>query len=175
MERKLLRLIFILVYFVILPGAVYSSSPPNRFLEATVEVNRVFQISLPTQTTRIDFGKIDPGSTTERKKVEIMCETNDGSSWTVSVYVQNPLTSGEDIIPNSNFNWEAEKVVGKARGTVIPSGLMDTTHTVFYRAADIERLTDEPVELNLYLSIDIPRNQPAGQYRATMYVTMHAE
>ena len=168
--RNILLKIIIVICLSIIPGSLYASQQDTP-LTATVSVDSVFKISI--QTSALDFGTIEPGSSSAKKNVGISCVTNNNRTWSVSLYAQSPLSYEAYEIPNSNFKWETQVIDGT--GQAAQSGIMGVTPVNFYIAGMDDYITETPVELVLSLSIDVPQGQVAGQYSTVVVITMHEE
>lgn len=168
MRNKLFKIIILICLSI--PGPLYASQQDTP-LTATVNVESVFKISI--QSSSIDFGAVEPGSSSAKKNVGISCLTNNNRSWSVSLYAQSPLSYDAYEIPNSNFKWETQ--VTEGTGQAAQSGIMGITPVNFYIAGMDDYITETPVELVLSLSIDVPQGQVAGQYGTVVVITMHEE
>lgn len=137
-------------------------------MQATVGVNAVFSISASPPS--LDFGSVDPGTTTSPKDLYVACSTNNNNPWSVSLSVLSELTSGTFTIPNEEFNWWGWT---PGSGTWhAGTSYLSTTPFTFYEAGSGEYITSSPVELHLTFNIDVPPNQPAGTYTTTIVLTM---
>lgn len=168
MGNKLFKIIILICLSI--PSSLHASQQDTP-LTATVNVEAVFKISI--QTSALDFGTIEPGSSSGKKNVEISCVTNNNRAWSVSLYAQSPLSYEGYEIPNSNFKWETQVINGT--GQAAQSGVMGITPVNFYIAGMDDYITETPVELVLSLSIDVPQGQVAGRYSTVVVITMHEE
>lgn len=162
----LLLLISLFVFTYSVSGAFAAQELSN--LDASVGVNPVFTITVNPST--LNFGNVDPGTTTENKDMFLSCVTNNNKPWSVSLKITAELTSGAITIPNDNFNWW-----GSSNGSGTwnaGTGHMSTTPFVFYQAGGLDYITSPNVELHLTFNIDIPQNQGAGTYSTTLVLTM---
>ncbi len=160
--------IIIAAFLVLSPGNLFSSQQDTP-LTASVSVNSVFKISL--QTTMLDFGAVEPGSSSARKDVIVSCSTNNNRAWSVSIGVRAPLTFESYEIANSNFKWNA--TLQNGGGQITGAGQMNTTPIDFYVAGTDDYITEDPVNLNLSLYVDVPSGQVAGKYTTVVLITMH--
>ena len=163
--------IIIAVYLGMLIASSLYASQQDTPLTATVDVNSVFKISI--QTSVLDFGTIEPGHSSSKKNVGISCVTNNNRAWSVSLYAQSPLSYDLYEIPNTNFKWEMQVINGT--GQVTQSGVMGITPVNFYIAGMDDYITEIPVELMFFLSVDVPQGQVAGRYSTVVVITMPEE
>lgn len=131
----------------------------------TLNVNSTFTMSV--SPTSIEFGKVEPGQATEAKGVYVTCSTNNNTPWNVSIHAVSELASGIDVIPLENFRWSFQDT-GYGRS-------MTTTPFEVYKSKIDEYITSSPVNLYLSFDVNVPKNQPGGQYNSTLVVTMTEE
>lgn len=170
MTKIRITIIFVAVFTSFFAGIVENvlASQQLENMQATVGVNAVFSIS--ASPSSLDFGSVDPGTTTAPKDLYVACSTNNNNPWSVSISVLSELTSGTFTIPNNEFNWW-----GWTPGSGswhAGTGYFSTTPFTFYDAGSDEYITSSPVELHLTFNIDVPSNQPAGTYATTIVLTM---
>ena len=88
--------------------AIDDSGSPQADVSANVEitVTPTFQLSIDRGT--IDFESMLPGQEKDNVPVEsivVTTKTSSGNPWYLKISNNSPLTSGPNIIPNSNFYW----------------------------------------------------------------------
>lgn len=162
----LFLLVFVSIFICPINDLLASQELSN--LDASVGVNPVFTITVSPPT--LNFGNVDPGTTTEAKDLYVSCVTNNNKPWSVSINIVSELTSGTITIPNDNFNWW-----GWASGSGTwnaGTGHMATSPFVFYQAGSNDYITSPNVELHLTFNVAIPQNQAAGTYSTTLVLTM---
>jgi hypothetical protein len=170
MEMKARIVLFLLVSVFVLVCSISDvfASQELSNLDASVGVNPVFTITASPST--LNFGNVDPGTTTEAKDLYVSCVTNNNKAWSVSMNIASELTSGVSTVPNENFNWW-----GWSNGSGTwnaGTGRMGTTPFVFYQAGARDYITSPNVELHLTFNVSIPQNQAAGTYSTTLILTM---
>lgn len=164
-----------IVLFLLVSVFVFTCSISDVFasqelsnLDASVGVNPVFTIIASPPT--LNFGSVDPGTTTAAKDLYVSCVTNNNKAWSVSMNITSELTSGTFIVPNENFNWW-----GWSNGSGTwnaGTGRMSAAPFVFYQAGPSDYITSPNVELHLTFNVNIPQNQAAGTYSTTLILTM---
>ena len=142
-------------------------TPP---INVSVTVNpRLFITANPSS---LDFGAIDPGQTTEAKRLAIACSANNNNPWSVSIHATSELTSETYTIPNENFQWSIVQTGGGLTGH---GGAMITTPYTFYRCSIDEYITSPSLIIYLDFKIKVPPKQPIGQYITTLVLTLTEE
>jgi hypothetical protein len=170
MKKIRISIIFVAFFTFFVAGSVEDvlASQQLENMQATVGVNAVFSISATPPS--LDFGSVDPGTTTPAKDLYVTCSTNNNNPWSVSIGVLSELTSGTFTMPNEEFNWWGWTPGG---GTWhVGTGYLSTAQFTFYEASSDEYITSSPIELHLTFNIDVPSNQPAGTYATTIVLTM---
>lgn len=169
MKKSVFYFILIFMLIMIMSGVKYAfATQQYANMDATVGVNPVFVMSVNPST--INFGSVDPGTSTEERQLTVSCVTNNNNPWSVSVRVVSEFTSGTFTIPNENFNWRGSST-GSGRWNS-GDGRMSTTPFTFYEASASEYITTPKVDLNMFLSIDVPQGQAAGTYSTILALTM---
>lgn len=169
-KAKEISILLVAVASMLLMSIEVFAADREALLNATVFVKQIFAIEATPLS--IDFGSLEPGpdSITGAKDLSIFCETNNNNPWEVSIALTSPLSSGMFTIPNGSFLWR-----GKSSGSGtwhIQAGHLDTTPLTLYSSGNDEFITPSPVELNLQFEVNIPTNQAAGEYSATVLVKM---
>ena len=152
-------------------GLSVQASEQDRPLTASVTVSSVFNMSV--SSAMIDFGTVDPGSTTAEKTVTISCMTNNNRPWGIALRAQQPFAFQEREIPAENFNWRIG--VQKGSGSPAPAGKMSLASTNVYRAGMNDHITKAPVEITLNMSVTVPPGQMAGRYTTVLTLSMAEE
>jgi len=171
MRRWLFFIITLMLIFSSFQAASIATEEKTP-INAAVTVKSILGITVSPST--IDFGAIDPGTTTEEKRITIECKTNDNKEWFVSLNCTAPFTSGENVILNEgNFTWNATTT---GNGTIDEgTGFMDIVPFDFYAASMDEYITITPVSLYIDLKLFIPEMQAPGLYETAVLFTIYEQ
>ncbi len=139
----------------------------TKSVEITRDVSIVInpKFSLSVSPASLNFGSVDPGTTTGPLDFFITCATNNNMPWHVTMNVLSELTSGQYTIPNENFHWYNAQ-------TGYGFGTMSITPFTIYEASQDEYVTSQPIQLHMQFNISVPQYQHVGQYTSTLVVTM---
>jgi hypothetical protein len=167
MNKIYILLFVLLMNLSFFCGFSYSQQEDSP-MNVSVSINSTFKLSIEPQF--IDFGTLDPGETSEVQEIVLTCTTNNNMPWGLSISASAPLTSGNYFIPNESFNFD---IVSAGEGMVaMDSGQVDTVPFQFYTAGLDEYITESPVNIALYFSLNVPYGQPAGTYETSVTITM---
>lgn len=171
MASKIYCVIPVALFVIFSYGISAQASEQDRPLTASVTVSSIFNMSI--SSAMIDFGTVDPGSTTAEKTVTISCTTNNNRPWGLALRAQQPFTFQEREIPAENFNWRIG--VQKGSGSPAPAGKMSLASTNVYKAGMNDQITRAPVEITLNMSVTVPPGQMAGRYTTVLTLSMAEE
>ncbi|MBN1871909.1 MAG: hypothetical protein JW800_04975 [Candidatus Omnitrophica bacterium] len=119
----------------------------------------------------IYFGTVAPDAgSTSSEEVSLSCETNYNHPWELYIRLDDPLNSNTSVIPLGYVRWQAYS--DNAAGHLVSDGYIDRVSTVFYTSSIDEYITTQPVDITLYINVNIPENQAAGSYSAAAEVGM---
>ena len=136
----------------------------------------LFELNVDNFT--IDFGFMNIGQTKELMERgsyqnEITCRSDNGNIWHLKIHLLDPLKSGTNYIPLSDFEWKVTSVIN-GDGVAYNQG-------AFNSFLDIPSLTytsgpgdgtGRDVRIRFDYRLTVPKNQPSGNYRTILRYTV---
>ena len=139
----------------------------------TVTVNSVFELSIDQGL--IDFGKMNPGDQQNNipsRGLVVTSKTNGGNPWYLKINAAVPFSSGDKIIPNSNFRWSGWS---DGSGTWYGTGnnIVNPSPAIAYSSGPGEESNMPAGVLNHFkFKLNVPNNQAPGVYATLVKFTM---
>jgi hypothetical protein len=168
--KKLLILIFVLIFSLLPFGFVYALQATNSL---TVVVTVQGSFNLIVNSDSFDFARLAPKQTGEMTRSEGIAVTgvsSSGNPWYLKVSAEKPLTSGSNTIPNDNFTWYGtSEGTGAWHGTAEKS--LADTGAAYVSSAD-EANQASVVANRFKFRLHVPEDTKPGDYRTTVLFTM---
>lgn len=167
-ERLAIVLIFCLV-----SNPLFAAQSATQQATFSVDVATVFELSIDQGF--VDFGRMSPGETKWNMPpagIMVQAKTNCGKPWFLKISNDAPFTSGQNYIPNSNFQWYGwTQGNGKWHGT--GENVMSVTPALVYSSGVGEENNLPGGTINfLKFKLKIPNNQAPGNYTTVVKFTM---
>lgn len=160
-----------MIYYKILD--VLGGSSKEKSVNVRVTVTNLFQLSIDRGT--VDFETLLPGQEKENVPAEgviVTAKTNMGNPWHLKISDSSPLTSGPNMIPNSNFYWYGwTDGTGRWYGTG-EDNLSPVPQLVYSSGAGESNNLPDGTFNHLKFRLKVPQKQRPGKYISTIKLTL---